>query len=174
MKTGRKYIMKSPKRFVLHSTYTRGTAVAQWLRCCATNRKVAVSIPAGVIGNFHWHKILSDRTMVLGSTQPLTEMSTRSVSWGKGGRCVTLTTLPPSCVVVTKSVNHNFLEHSASLQACNGTALPLHILQTGAYFASYVSIQHHDSAYKRNSQQRYYFMFRRFADCASRYIYISI
>jgi len=24
--------------------------VAQWLRCCATNRKVAGSIPAGVIG----------------------------------------------------------------------------------------------------------------------------
>jgi len=25
------------------------TAVAQWLRCCATNRKVAGSIPGGVI-----------------------------------------------------------------------------------------------------------------------------
>ena len=35
-----------------------GTAVAQWLRCCATNRKVAGSIPAGAIGIFHWHKIL--------------------------------------------------------------------------------------------------------------------
>ena len=30
-----------------------GTAVAQWIRCCATNRKVAGSIPAGVIGIFH-------------------------------------------------------------------------------------------------------------------------
>jgi hypothetical protein len=29
-----------------------GTAVAQWLRCCATNRKVAGSIPAGVNGFF--------------------------------------------------------------------------------------------------------------------------
>jgi len=28
--------------------------------------------------------------MVLGSTQPLIEMSTRSISWGKGGRCVRL------------------------------------------------------------------------------------
>ena len=28
------------------------TAVAQWLRCCATNRKVAGSIPPGVIGFF--------------------------------------------------------------------------------------------------------------------------
>ena len=30
-----------------------GTTVAQWLRCCATNRKVAGSIPDGVIGIFH-------------------------------------------------------------------------------------------------------------------------
>ena len=31
----------------------KGTAVAQWLRRCATNRKVAGSIPADVIGIFH-------------------------------------------------------------------------------------------------------------------------
>jgi hypothetical protein len=30
-----------------------GTAVAQWLRYCATNRKVAGSIPDGVTGIFH-------------------------------------------------------------------------------------------------------------------------
>jgi len=30
-----------------------GTAVAQRLRCCATNRKVVVSIPAGVTGILH-------------------------------------------------------------------------------------------------------------------------
>jgi len=29
-----------------------GTAVAQWLRRCATNRKVAGSIPAGISGFF--------------------------------------------------------------------------------------------------------------------------
>ena len=29
-----------------------GTAVAQWLRCCATNQKVAGSIPACVSGFF--------------------------------------------------------------------------------------------------------------------------
>jgi hypothetical protein len=55
--------------------------VAQWLRYYAINRKVAGSIPDGVIGIFHWHNP-SDRTMALGSTQPLTEMSTRSISWG--------------------------------------------------------------------------------------------
>ena len=36
----------------------RGTAVTQWLRFYATNRKVAGSIPACVIEIFHWHKIL--------------------------------------------------------------------------------------------------------------------
>ena len=34
-----------------------GTAVAQWLKRCATNRQVAGSIPAGVIGIFHWYTI---------------------------------------------------------------------------------------------------------------------
>jgi len=29
-----------------------GTAVAKWLRCCATNRKVVGAIPAGVIRFF--------------------------------------------------------------------------------------------------------------------------
>jgi hypothetical protein len=68
-----------------------------WLRHCATSRKVADSIPDIVTGTFHLHNP-SGRTMALGSTQPLTEMSTRNISWGaKGGRCVGLTTLPPSC-----------------------------------------------------------------------------
>jgi len=60
--------------------------------------------------------------MALGSSQPLTEMSTKSISGGKGGRCVRLTTLLPSCAVVMKSGNLNFLEPSGPLQAYNGTA----------------------------------------------------
>jgi len=35
--------------------------------------------------------------MALGSTQSLVKMSTRKISWGKGGRYVSLTTSPPSC-----------------------------------------------------------------------------
>ena len=42
----------------------------------------------------------------------------------KGGRFVKLTTLPPSCAVIMKSGNINFLERSGPFQACNGTALP--------------------------------------------------
>ena len=33
--------------------WNAGAAVAQCLKCCVTNRKVAGSIPAGVIGIFH-------------------------------------------------------------------------------------------------------------------------
>ena len=33
--------------------------------------------------------------------------------------------LPPSCAVVTKSGNPNFLKPSGALQACNRTDLPL-------------------------------------------------
>jgi len=47
---------------------------------------------------------------------------------GKGGRCVRLTTLPPSCAFVMKSGNLNFLEPSWPLQTCNGTASPLQIV----------------------------------------------
>jgi len=61
--------------------------------------------------------------LALGSTQPPTEMSTRSISWGKGGRCVRLTTLPSFYAVVMKSGNFNLLEPSGSLQVWNGTVL---------------------------------------------------
>jgi len=37
--------------FTVHTAMV-GTTVAHWLRCCATNRKVAGSIPAGVSGFF--------------------------------------------------------------------------------------------------------------------------
>ena len=75
--------------------------------------------------NFHWHNP-SDCTMALGSTQPLTEISV--FPGDKGGRYVKLTTLPPSCAVVMRSANLNFLEPSGPVQACNGIALPLPLL----------------------------------------------
>jgi len=62
--------------------------------------------------------------MALGSTQPLTGV----FPGGKGGRYVGLTTLPPSCAVVMKYGNLNFLESSGPLQASNGTALYLLVI----------------------------------------------
>ena len=98
-------------------TTSRATRWRSWLRHCVTRRKVTGSIPDGVTAIFHWHNP-SGSTMALGSTQPLTEMSTRNVSLGgKGARCLGLTTLPPSCVY--------FLEiwepqPSGTLRACPG------------------------------------------------------
>jgi len=74
----------------------RVTRWRSWLRHCATSQEVACSNPDGVIGIFHWHNP-SGRTMALRSTQPLTEMRTRNFLRTKGGRCLGLTTLPPSC-----------------------------------------------------------------------------
>ena len=54
------------------------------------------SIPDNVNGIFH-SLYPSSRAMVLGSTEPLTEISTRNISCGKDGRCVGLTTLPILC-----------------------------------------------------------------------------
>jgi hypothetical protein len=89
---------------------------------CATSRNVAISIPDCVTGTFHWHNP-SGRSLVLGSTQPLTEMSNRNISWGgKGAQCVGLTTLPPSCVDCLEIWEP---QPPGTLSACTRIALPL-------------------------------------------------
>jgi len=90
-----------------------GTRWRSRLRHCAASRKIVSSIPDSVAGIFHWQNP-SDRTMSLGSTQPLTEMSTIG---GKVGRCVGLTTLPPSCADC-----HEIWEPQlpGNLRACQG------------------------------------------------------
>ena len=42
-----------PLEYKSNKFVRRGTAVAQWLRYCATNWKVAGSIPDGVFGVLH-------------------------------------------------------------------------------------------------------------------------
>jgi hypothetical protein len=50
----------------------------------ATLRKVAGSIPDGVIEIFIWYNP-SDRIVALGPIHPATEMSTSNIYWGEGG-----------------------------------------------------------------------------------------
>ena len=71
------------RQFILYGLFTErgGTRWRSWLRHWVTSRKVAGSIPDGVVGIFHWHNP-SGRTVALGLTQPLTEMSYRSISCG--------------------------------------------------------------------------------------------
>jgi hypothetical protein len=64
--------------------------------------------------------------MALGSTQPLTEMSTRNLSWGgKGGRCVGLTTLQPSCADCLEIWEPQPPGPQGPVKACNGIAFLL-------------------------------------------------
>jgi hypothetical protein len=95
---------------------------ALWHSCfrhCATSRQVAGSIPNGVIGFFG--------DLILGSTQPLTEISTTDVSWGKGGQCIGLITLPHSCADCLEMLRVSASSKpSWPVQACNGIAL--HVL----------------------------------------------
>jgi hypothetical protein len=69
-------------------TGTSGSTVVKVLRY-----KSEGPIPDGVM-EFFTDINPSDRTMALGSTHPLTEMSTRVFPGGKCGQCVGLTILP--------------------------------------------------------------------------------
>jgi hypothetical protein len=67
------------------------TAVAQWLRCCDTNRKVAGSIPAGVIG-FFIDKILLITLWPWGRLSLYQKWVPGVLPGGKDVWCVRLTT----------------------------------------------------------------------------------
>jgi hypothetical protein len=90
------------------------------LMCCATNRKVAGSIPAGVTG------FSIDIKSVRLHYVPGVDSASNKNEYQEYFLGVKADNLPPSCAVVTKSGNLNYLEPSGPLQACNGTALPLH------------------------------------------------
>ena len=73
----------------------------------------------------HWHNP-SGRTLALGWTQRLAEMSTRIIFWGrKGGRCVGLTTLPSSCADCLEIWEPHLMEAPGPVQACNWIAFLL-------------------------------------------------
>ena len=63
--------------FMVTTGVSGGTQWRGWLRHCAALH--TGSFRGGVIGIFHRH---SGRTMALGPTQPLTEVSNRNISLG--------------------------------------------------------------------------------------------
>jgi hypothetical protein len=64
----------------------------QWLRRCATSRKVPGSIPGRVTGDF----FRDIRQVHVSGVDSAFRNEYQDIPGGKGGRCVGLTTLPPS------------------------------------------------------------------------------
>ena len=111
-------------QFTLRNIITPFFTTRSWSRHCATSRKVAGSIPDGVVGIFHWHNP-SGRTVALGLTQPLTEMSTRNISWGiKAAGALGWQLYYIHVTIFLKSGSLKLLEPSGPVQACSGIALP--------------------------------------------------
>jgi hypothetical protein len=94
-----------------------------------TSRKVAGSIPEGVIGIFHWYNP-SVCTMALRSTQHLTEMSNMNISCGvKAAGALGWQPYHLHVPIVLKSGSLNFVETSGPVQACTGIVLPFKIFK---------------------------------------------
>jgi hypothetical protein len=105
-----------------------GTRWRSLLRHCATGRKVAGTIPFGVITIFHSCNP-SGRTMTDRNEYQVYFLLGRG-GGGKGGRCVGLTNLPPSCADCLESWEP---QPPGNLRACSGPAQRLHYLCYGSY-----------------------------------------
>jgi len=106
--------------FITHTQWRGGPRLTQWVRCCATNRKDAASIPAGVSGFF------IDTESFRSHYDPGVDSASNRNEYhpgGKGGRCVRLTAyhhpVQLSCNLGTLT-SWNPLGHSGPVM---GTAL---------------------------------------------------
>ena len=70
------WLQEQFRNFFLYTLYIAVALLVEALRY-----KAEGSIPDGVTWIFHWHNP-SGRTMVLVSTQPVTEISTKNIFWG--------------------------------------------------------------------------------------------
>ena len=86
------------------------------LRHCATSRKVAGSILDGIIGVFNWQSFRLHYGPGVDSASNRNEYQEYFLG-GKDGRCVGLTTLPPSCAECLEIWE---LQAPGTLRACPG------------------------------------------------------
>jgi hypothetical protein len=103
------------------ASHTTRMLLHTWLRNCATHRKVAGSIPDGVIGIFH-----SGRTMALQlNSSPKTNEYQEYFLGVKAAGVYGWQPYHLHVPIVLKSGSLSLLEPSGPVQACNGIAVPL-------------------------------------------------
>jgi hypothetical protein len=104
-----------------------------------------------------------------GSTQPL-KMSTRKTTGGEGGRCVRVTTLPPSqCRKSRRSRSLNLLKPQEAFHACSGKPLPFTFtVMTQQILRRHFYIHGNDRVPSRNTVLLWVRNFRETASAAKR------
>jgi hypothetical protein len=68
--------------FCTDASSSRALCEICWLRHCATRQEVPGSIHGRVLGKFQVTCSFCQHSVALGSTQPVTEMSTKEFPWG--------------------------------------------------------------------------------------------
>ena len=117
-------------RFDSSISFTAGHVLAQLVEALHYNPEGRGFHFRWCTGIFHWHNP-SGRTMALGLTQSLTEMSTRNISWRvKAAGAYGWQPYHLQVSIVLKSGSLNLLEPSGPVQACNGIALPYFLYST--------------------------------------------
>jgi len=116
------------------------TRWCSWLRHRPTSRKVAGSIPNGVIENFSLTSFPPHYGPWVESASNRNEYQEYFL-FCKGGRCVGLTSYHFPVSIVFKSGSLNLLEPSGSVQACTGIAFTCTIRWINTLYRNFKSLR---------------------------------